>query len=176
MTYVEVTFGVKVFMQGGVDRDGFFLERFRTSGSSLGPFSEQERLVCDFGSGVEPTTCLLSLGVADVFHRSVAGGQSVTMERGCSNRFSARFKNVFAVQTLARKYFQLFAFVIDSAPKVALFTVDLDEDLAQVPLPLWPNLHLLGSCATDLGGEQRSKAFQPEPDLPMAYVDTALMQ
>ncbi len=56
--------------------------------------------------------------------------------------------------------FQNLAFVVDSMPEALRETVDLHEDLVQVPAPLWQGAHPVKPSAPDLGGEHRAAEDQ----------------
>jgi hypothetical protein len=55
-----------------------------------------------------------------------------------------------AIPAFGHVAFQDFAFVIDRAPEVMLLSVDLHEDLVQVPSPLRALAHRLRPLLSDL--------------------------
>ena len=94
------------------------------------------------GAIVEPTTGLLAIGVADLFHRRGITAKPV----GDDAPRSAIFLHG-ALEKLQRRglvplrrddRFQDLAFMVDSAPKIAELAVDFHERLIQMPPPLAP--------------------------------------
>ena len=66
--------------------------------------------------------------------------------------------------------------MIDGAPKIVAFAIDLHEDLVHVPSPMWPGAHPVDPLPADVSGEHRAEAVPPEPDRLVAYLDAALVQ
>ena len=66
--------------------------------------------------------------------------------------------------------------MVDRAPEVMLYSVDFDEDLIEMPLPLSDLPHVACSLLADLSGEVSPEPIDPEADAFMANVDTALME
>src|SRR5271165_1276135 len=96
-----------------------------------GPFSSSKRLMRILRAIVEPTTDLLEIGVADLFHRRGIRAKPV----GDHDPRLAIFLHD-ALEKLERRRlvplrsddrFQNFAFVIDRAPEIAELAVDLHE-------------------------------------------------
>ena len=56
------------------------------------------------------------------------------------------------------------------------FTIDFDEDLIHVPLPLGVCPQLLNAFLFDLSCHQWTKSIPPEPDCFVADVDPSLVQ
>ena len=92
------------------------------------------------GSIVEPTAGRLVRLVADLLHRSTAGAMTVrcdclwlaaTLQRALQKRMRS-----LAIPAFGGKHFQHLAFVIDRAPEIVRFTVDLNEHLVHVSSPL----------------------------------------
>jgi hypothetical protein len=55
-------------------------------------------------------------------------------------------------------------------------TVDLHENLIQMPLPIRMSAKVLNPLSSDLGGEHRAEPVPPEPHRLVANINTALMQ
>ena len=60
--------------------------------------------------------------------------------------------------------------------KVMCFSVDLHENLVQMPLPIGVRSHPLDTLPPDLGSKHRAKSVPPETDRFMAYIDPSLVQ
>ena len=69
---------------------------------------------------------------------------------------------------------QHLAFMVDGAPKIAEFAIDLHKHLIQVPAPLRLGAHVRDSSLANLGAEHWAKPVPPEPDGLMADIDAAL--
>jgi len=66
--------------------------------------------------------------------------------------------------------------VVDGPPKVVPLSPYFDEDLIQMPLPLWASSHRFRAPFPDLMSEIRPEPVHPKPNTFMADVDTALVQ
>ncbi len=66
--------------------------------------------------------------------------------------------------------------MIDGPPQVVGDTVDLYENLVEVPPPVGQGAHAVDPLASNLGGKHRAKSVPPEPHGFMADLDAALMQ
>lgn len=66
--------------------------------------------------------------------------------------------------------------MIHSTPEVMRVTVNLNENLVQVPLPIGMGAHLLDTFSADLGSEQRAKSITPKPNRFVTDIDPSLMQ
>src|SRR5271157_3682293 len=111
---------------------------------------------------VEPTTDLLEIGVADLFHRRGIRAKPV----GDHDPRLAIFLHD-ALEKLERRRlvplrsddrFQNFAFVIDRAPEIAELAVDLHERLIQMPTPLRIGAHVRDAPLSDLSSKQPKTA------------------
>ena len=89
--------------------------------------------------------------------------------------FLEEFQYSLLVSALGDEAFQDLAFVIYSAPEVVPLTIDLHEDLVEMPTPA-TRFHTPDPAFPDLGGKHRSEAMPPVPDGFVADVDAALMQ
>ena len=69
-----------------------------------------------------------------------------------------------------------FAFMIDSAPQIALLAVDSHEHLVQMSTPMRASAPLFNAVHADLGGEPRPKALLPEANGLGADIDATLGQ
>ena len=128
---------------------------------------------------VEPAT-----GFATVSKSQVLKGSSVGPKLVCHqnmratmplHRFPEEFQRGFSIPALGDKGFQDFGFVIDGPPERVGDTVDLYENLIQMPPPVGQGPHSLHPFAPDLGGEHRSKSVPPEAHRLMSDLDAALM-
>ena len=131
------------------------------------------------GAIVEPTTGLLAMGVADLFHRRGIRAKPVGATlSGWPYFFMMRLRN-FSAAALSRcrdDRLQDLAFMVDSAPEIAELAVDLHERLIQMPPPLRIPAHVRYPPFSDLSGEHRAELVPPKPDRLMADVDPALGQ
>lgn len=66
--------------------------------------------------------------------------------------------------------------MINGPPEIVGLSIDLHEDLIQVPLPLRDLSHEIRSPDADLAGEHRPKPIDPEPHALVADIDPALME
>ena len=100
------------------------------------------------------------------------------MTRGGPKRFifSEEFQCRFSVPALGDIAFKHFTLVIDSAPQVVRFTVDLHKNLVKMPLPIRMSAKVLNSFSSDLRGKQWTEPDPPETDRLMANIDTAFVQ
>lgn len=72
--------------------------------------------------------------------------------------------------------FQDFAFVIDSAPEVVAFTVDLHENLVDMPAPVRERTHTIHPPASDLSGDHQAKSVPPKTNRFVTDIDPAFAQ
>ena len=144
------------------------------------PFSPSKRLMRILRPIVEPTPGLLTVGVADLLHRSAIRSKPVGHD---GLRLTVSFHE--ALQKFQRRgpvplcgdhRLQDLAFVIDGPPEVAKFAVDLHERFIQMPPPLRKAAHVRRSPLADLGGEYRAEAVPPKPDGLVADADPTLRQ
>lgn len=66
--------------------------------------------------------------------------------------------------------------MVDSSPEIMRLSVNLHEDLIQMPSPLSDLAKLLGSAFPDLAGEHRTKPVPPVPDRLVADFDHPLVE
>ena len=66
--------------------------------------------------------------------------------------------------------------MIDGAPQIVQFAVDLHIDLVEVPSPMCAAPHAVDALASDLRGKHRTEPVPPQPDGFVADVDPALGQ
>jgi hypothetical protein len=71
---------------------------------------------------------------------------------------------------------QNFAFVIDGPPEVVGDTVDLYENLFQMPSQVGQGPHAVDPLVADLGGEHWAEAVPQKPDDFVTDLDTSLVQ
>ena len=133
-----------------------------------------------FRAVVEPTANLVTVDVADLFHRCGIRAKPVGHD---APRLAIFLHN--ALQKLERcglvplrrdHGFQNLAFVIDSPPQVAELAVDLHKHLIQMPTPLGEAAQTRNPVLSDLCREHRAKPVPPKSDGFMADVDPALGQ
>src|SRR5271166_5390155 len=129
---------------------------------------------------VEPTTDLLAIGIADLFHRRGIRAKPVGDDAPRSavplHDPLEKLQRRRPVPLSSDERFQNLAFMIDGAPKIAELAVDLHKDLVQVPSPLRITAHVRYSFLSDLSSKHRAKPVPPKPDRLMANVDPALGQ
>ncbi len=80
------------------------------------------------------------------------------------------------VTAFLNEAFEHFTLVVDGAPEVMLYAIDLHKDLVEMPPPVLICPHGIDASPLDLGGEDRSEPVPPEPNRLMRDVDAALMQ
>ena len=68
------------------------------------------------------------------------------------------------------------AFVVDSPPEIVPLTVDLHENLVEMPAPMPEISHRLDPAAPDLGRENRPEPVPPEPHRLVTNVNPAFEQ
>src|SRR5208337_5420444 len=128
---------------------------------------------------VEPTTDLLAIGDADLLHRrgirAKPVGDDVPRSAILLHDALEKLQRRSLVPLRSDDRFQNFAFMIDGAPEIAEFAVDLHERLIQMPPPLRIAAHVRYPPLSDLGSKHR-KPVPPKPDCLMADVDPALGQ
>lgn len=64
--------------------------------------------------------------------------------------------------------------MIDRAPQVVGFAVDLHEHLIKVPAPLAEGAHVADTTPAHVAGKHRTKTIPPEADGLVAQIDTTL--
>ncbi len=92
------------------------------------------------------------------------------------HQFSQHFQCSAFVSSLRDNALKHLAFVIDGPPKIVPLTVDLHENLVDMPLPWRECTQLLHTPPTDLRCKHRAKPVPPEPDGLVADVDASLVQ
>ena len=129
---------------------------------------------------VQPATGLAIVGPSQVLQRRAVGPEFVRDESMRVTMplhgFPEEFQCGFSIPTLGHKGFQDCAFVIDGPPEGVGDTVDLYENLLQMPPPVGQGPHSRDPFAADLGGEHRAEAVPPEPHDLAVDLDAALMQ
>src|SRR5271156_421073 len=127
---------------------------------------------------VEPTTNLVTIGVADLFHRRGIRAKPVSDDapRAAILLHGAlqKLERCSLVPLRGDHRFPDLAFVINGPPEIAELAVDLHEDLIQMPPPLGEAAHVLNPLLPDLRREHRAEPVPPKPDRLMADVDPAL--
>ena len=81
-----------------------------------------------------------------------------------------------AISVLRGKNLKHLAFVIHRPPQIMHLTIDLHEDLVQVPAPLRQGPQRSRSLLPDLCGKHRTEPIPPEPHRLVADINTALME
>ena len=92
-----------------------------------------------------------------------------------SHSFLEEFQCGFLIPGLGHEAFQDLTLVIDGAPKVVPFAIDLHENLVEMPLPM-ARSQPLDPEFPDLRGEHRPEPMPPKPHRFVADVDAPFMQ
>src|SRR5271165_5318829 len=154
--------------------------RLHASKPLHGPFSSSKRPMRILRAIVEPTTDLVAVGIADLFHRrgirAKAVGDDLPRSAVPLHDPLEKLQRRSLVPLRSDDRFQNIAFMIDGAPEIAELAVDLHKDLVQVPTPLRIPAHVRHPLLSDLGSKHRAKPVPPKPDRLMADVDPALGQ
>jgi hypothetical protein len=90
--------------------------------------------------------------------------------------FPEEFQCGFLIPAPGDQGFQDFAFVIDDPPEGVGDTIDLFENLIQMPPPVGQGPQSVDPFAQNLGGKHRAEAVPPEPHGLTADLDAPLMQ
>ena len=129
---------------------------------------------------VEVATDLLVVAIFYVFYGGSIRAKSVSHDgsrRAVSfHRFLQERKCSLLIPGFCHVAFQHLTFVVDGAPQVMLYAVDLHEDLIEMPLPLRMLPHKARAFRPDLAGEDWTKKIDSEPYVLMANIDAALMK
>ena len=80
------------------------------------------------------------------------------------------------IPALGDEGFEHFTLVIDGAPEIVRLAVYLHENFVQVPLPLGPGAHPVGTAFPDFRREHRPEPVPPKPYRLVANIDAALMK
>jgi len=129
---------------------------------------------------IEPTANLVTVGVADLFHRCGIRAKPLGDD---PPRLAIFLRD--ALQKLERRSlvplcryhgFQNLAFVIDSPPGIAELAVDLHKDLIQMPPQLGEVAQVRNPLLSDLCREHRAKPVPEKSDGLIADVEAALRQ
>src|SRR3984957_17923650 len=133
-----------------------------------------------FRAVVEPTANLVTVGVADLFHRcgirAKPVGDDVLGSTILLHDALQKLERRSLVPLRGDHRFQNLAFVIDSPPEIAELAIDLHKDLIQMPTPLGEAAQMRNPLLSDLCREHRAKPVPPKSDGLMADVDPALGQ
>jgi len=132
------------------------------------------------GPVVEPPPNLLFVLISNGLHGRSIRAESVGDDDFriaiSFQRFAQKLQCSMAIPTLGDISFQYFTFVIDGTPEVVCDPIYLHENLVQMPLPLGPGAHPVGSSSSDLRREHRTKPVPPEPHGFMADINATLVQ
>ena len=132
------------------------------------------------GSIVHPLPCHLTPFVTDFFHRGTIGAKAI-----CNNlnwiavtlhRFLQEFQCGLAITFLRHECLKNFTLMIDSPPQIMSLAIDPNEDLVQMPFPLWKIPSRRNPFLSDLCGEHRAKPVPPGTYRFITDVNPALMQ
>jgi hypothetical protein len=119
-------------------------------------------------------------GVTYLSHRGTIGTKAVRDDRpGAPVSFYRPFREChgrLAIALLCHEHLQDFAFVINRSPEIVQLTVDANENLVEMPLPLRIRSQGARLFLVDKTGEFRSEPVPSGPDGLMAHVNAALMQ
>jgi hypothetical protein len=132
------------------------------------------------GPVVEMTTGFLARLISNHLYRGPIGGAFVrhhgiriSISPHC---FLQEFQRSSLIPLLRDIGFQDFAFVVDSAPKIVALSSNLDEDLIQVPLPLWAASYRFRPMFPDLVREVSAEPINPEADTFVTDIDPAFVE
>jgi hypothetical protein len=133
-----------------------------------------------FRAVVEPTANLVTVGIADLFHRCGIRAKPVSDDALGSAIFLhdalQKLERRSLVPLRGHHRFQNLAFVIDSPPEIAELAVDLHKHLIQMPPPLGEVAQMRNPLLSDLCREHQAEPVPPKSDGLMADVDPALRQ
>lgn len=133
-----------------------------------------------FGTVVQVATDLLAVAVSNLSHRGAIRSKAVSDDDLRSavslHGLLQKPERCGLIPGLGDVALQHLALVIDSSPEVVLDTVDLNENLVEVPLPLSMLAHEGSTFRADFAGEDRSETIDPEPDAFMANINSSLME
>lgn len=90
--------------------------------------------------------------------------------------FSEEFQRGGLVALFCDVGFEHLPFVVYRSAKAVRLAPNLDEDLVQMPAPLFDSPHILGPPLTDLICEVCPEAINPEPNAFVANIYAALVQ
>jgi hypothetical protein len=131
------------------------------------------------GTIVGPAAGLLAIINTELAERSTVRAQSIGHERlGPAmplQGFPEEFQCGLLVPPFRDEALEHFAFVVDGAPEIVPFPLDLLEDLVEMPPPM-ARSHAVDAALADLGGKYRPEPVPPEPDRLVANVDAALVE
>lgn len=129
---------------------------------------------------VEMSTDLLAVIHSDLFHGSTIGPKPISndsLRRPISlHRFLQKCKCGLLIPGLGDIGFENLAFMIDCAPEIVVYAVDLYKHLIKVSPPLWNLAHEGSAPLSNLPREDRTKPVDPKSNALVTNVDPALMQ
>ena len=166
-------------VDGGVDC-GKGLQTSHSTEAKHRAFSSSERLMRVLGAVVQPPPRSQLAYRAEFAERGAVGREPIRHDLFRPTVASHRFPEHLQCSALASSHrnerLQELAFVIDSAPKMAALTIDLHEDLVEVPAPFRVGAHSVAPLPPDLDGEHRAETAPSEPDRFVADVYAAFME
>ncbi len=128
---------------------------------------------------VGPTARFMSAADAKFLERSAIGPKPICHDLFCTamppQRFLIENQSGIHILRLRHEAFVHLAFVLDSAPKIVPFAVDLLENLIKVSLPA-ARPHVFKTSLASFGSEQSAKPVPPEPHRFVADIDATFMQ
>ena len=131
-------------------------------------------------SVVYPATCFLPVSISYDHHRCAVGTQFVRHNHFwpavALHCFSEKFQCRFAVSALGNITFQHLTFVINGSPEVMYLSIDLYEDLVQVPLPVRIRSHPTDPVSSYLSRKHRTKSIPPKPNCFVADLNASFVQ
>lgn len=158
---------------------GELLERSHSPEAEHHTFSPSIWKVRVLGSVVESAAGFLPISCPDRPQRCTVGPKSICDDDlglpVLSHCFLEEFQCGFLVTRLGDKASQHLSFVIDGSPKVMPLTVDLHENLVEMPLPA-ARSQPLNAAPPDLGCEHRVEPMPPVAHRFMADIDAAFVQ
>ena len=141
---LEVALRWKVVVGRGIHL-GTLLQRSHAPEPQHRARSSSERQVRVFGTVVDSSPHLAVIAAADVLRGSAIGPQAIRDDRHWTaipfHRFLRKFQGRLGISHHGHDAFQYLALMIDGMPELVRHTADLDENLAQVQLPVSASTH-----------------------------------
>jgi hypothetical protein len=93
-----------------------------------------------------------------------------------AKRLSLEIQCGFSIAGLGAVAFEHLAFMVDGAPQVMSYPVDLHENFIEMPATMLECSHGLHPISTDLGSKYSAEAVPPEANGLMCDVDAAIVE
>ena len=175
----EVAIEVEMVADIGMD-GGEFLQVAHAAKPHHRPLSSPERLVRILRPVVEMSSGEMPICCTDLAQSGRVGSQQIGddffRQAVAPDHFLEKFQSCLSIPLPAHIDFENLTFVIDGAPHIVLYAVDLHEDLVQMPAPLWSTVKSGNPFAADFAGKDGTEPLPPEAYRFVADVDAAFMQ